>query len=334
MNCLNNLIGIDKTCAGDTPESGMYIQDLPGITIKIADAAVSEEGISGELLIRRKIEFAQNCITNDLRSFMKDRFNILSAIEENTIGYYRKDQLTTAAEAGKLKGFRIQLRERPYLQFNLHRIGLRLTTTINTEVYVYDFQNNILLDTIEVSGVAGEIVYVTINKKYLTNRQNLSLFICYDSSVSGVYNSTVYDGSGSNCRSCRRGGSSVSYIQSGYISSVSSKIDSNFTGSSTGNGLTIDYSINCSIEPFVCNLSQLLAWPLLFKVGAELMLELKNSRRLNSIIVLDTGTNADMLDYFQSSYEKAMNDLVKNLRLPEDICFKCDRKIMRQVQIP
>jgi hypothetical protein len=29
-----------------------------------------------------------------------------------------------------------------------------------------------------------------------------------------------------------------------------------------------------------------------------------------------------------------MNDLVKNLRLPEDICFKCDRKIMRQVQIP
>jgi hypothetical protein len=185
MNCLNNLIGIDKTCAGDTPESGMYIQDLPGITIKIADAAVSEEGISGELLIRRKIEFAQNCITNDLRSFMKDRFNILSAIEENTIGYYRKDQLTTAAEAGKLKGFRIQLRERPYLQFNLHRIGLRLTTTINTEVYVYDFQNNILLDTIEVSGVAGEIVYVTINKKYLTNRQNLSLFTMVPDQIAG-----------------------------------------------------------------------------------------------------------------------------------------------------
>lgn len=333
MNCLNNLIGIDKTCATDTPESGMYIQNLPGITLKIADAAVSEEGISGELLIRKKIEHSQDCIVNDLRTFLKDRFNILSVIEENTIGYYKQDQSTTALEAGKLKGFRIQLRERPYLQFNLHRIGLKLAATVSTSVYVYDLQNNLLLDTIAVSGVAGEIVYVNINKKYLTNRQYLSLFICIDASVAGVYNSTAHEGSGANCRSCRRG-SSLTYIQSGYISSASSKTDANFNGSSTGNGLTIDYSINCSIDNFVCNLSQLLAWPLLFKTGAELMLELKYSRRLNSIVSLDSGTNESMLAYFNEQYEKAMNDLCNNLRLPEDICFKCDRKIKRVSQIP
>jgi hypothetical protein len=334
MNCLNNIIGINKTCTEETPESGMYIQDLPGITIKIADAATSEEEVSGVTLIRRKIEFAQNRIVNDLRSFMKDRFNMFSAIEENTIGYYKQDQSSTAVEAGKLKGFRVQLRERPYLQLSIHRIGLKLTSTASTSVYIYDLQNNILLDTIPISGASGEIVYVTLNKSYLTNRQNLSLFVCYDSSVSGVYNSTVYDGYGSGCRTCRRGGNSLTYLQSGYINSASAKTDSNFNSSSTGNGLTVDYSINCTIEPFVCNLSQLLAWPLLFKTGAELMLELKNSRRLNSIVLLDASTNDAMLNYFQDEYEKSMNDIVKNLRLPEDVCFQCDRKITRQIQIP
>lgn len=316
------------------PESGMYVQDLPGITLKIADAAVSEEEISGKTLIERKIGFAQDYLVNDIRNFLKDRFNITSEIEESTVGYYKEDQSLTLLEAGRLKGFRIQLRERPYLQLNLHRIGIKLNATVSTSIFVYDLHQNRLIDTIAVEAVAGDVVYLNINKKYLTNRQRLSLFICYDSSVAGAYNTSTYDGIVRKCRTCARDGSYYSYISSGYVVSALSKTDANFNASSTGNGLTVDYSVSCSIEPFVCNMSQLLAWPLLFKTGAEVMVELINSRRLNSIINIDRGTNEDMLNYFQSEYEKSMNNLCMNLRLPDDICFQCDKKIKKVSQLP
>lgn len=334
MDCLDNLIGIGKTCAGSVPTSGLYIQDLPGISLKIADAAINEEEISGKTLIERKIGFAQDYLVNDIRNFLKDRFNILSAIEENTIGYYKEDQSITTLEAGKLKGFRIQLRERPYLQLNLHRIGIKLNATVSTSIFVYDLHQNKLIDTIAVDAVAGDIVYLDVNKKYLTNRQKLSLFICYASADSGAYNTNTYEGTIRRCRTCAGDGNYYSYISSGYLNSALSKTDANFNASSTGNGLTIDYSVSCSIEPFVCNLSQLLAWPLLFKTGAELMVELINSRRLNSIIVIDQGTNQEMLSYFQMEYEKSMTNLCTNLRLPDDICFHCDKKIRKVSQLP
>jgi hypothetical protein len=332
MNCLDNLIGINNACSAVAPTSGRYIQDLPGITIKIADAAVTEEGVSGETLIKRKIKSSQDYIVNDIKTFLNGKFNFSSLLENKVAGFYKKDQSFSSIEAGKLKGFKIEVDRGDYLQLNIHRIGIKLTSTIDTYVFVYDLYSGNLLDTVPFSSVSGEIVYVNLNKNYQTERQNLSLFICYDSSLSGAYNSTAYD-SGAPCRSCG-GRKYYSNVQSGYINVSDQKIGPNFNVSSTSNGLTVDYSVSCSLEPFICSLSSLLSYALLFRVGADLMMELKCSRRLNSIVTIDASTNEVMYDYFQTEYEKAMRNITSGMRIPDDICFKCDSRVRKQIQIP
>jgi hypothetical protein len=104
MNCLDNVIGIDKKCTPTTPSSGLYIQDLPGITLKVANAAANEETISGIRLIEDKISFAQNALLSHLRMHFANKLNVKSIIENDTIGFYQRDLTSVALEAGKYKG--------------------------------------------------------------------------------------------------------------------------------------------------------------------------------------------------------------------------------------
>ena len=89
MNCFDNLIGIHRTCPPTSPSSGLYIQDLPGITLSVANAAVDNETISGVKLIEEKITFAQNAIHAALRNQLADKLKINSIIQNDTLGFMR-----------------------------------------------------------------------------------------------------------------------------------------------------------------------------------------------------------------------------------------------------
>jgi hypothetical protein len=48
-----NYIGIRGDCDGETPESGLYINDLAGITLKLAASSATEEDVRGIDMLRR-----------------------------------------------------------------------------------------------------------------------------------------------------------------------------------------------------------------------------------------------------------------------------------------
>jgi hypothetical protein len=77
-----------------------------------------------------------------------------------------------------------------------------------------------------------------------------------------------------------------------------------------------------------------IAWPLLHKVGSELMKELAASRRLNSIINIDKGTNELLQKEYEDEYMASMSALLNNMKVPNDICFNCNSKVRKAVAIP
>jgi hypothetical protein len=333
MNCFDNLIGIHRSCNEVTPSSGLYIQDLSGITLSVANAGISNETISGIKLIEDKITFAQNAILAALRMQLANKIRVNSIINNDTVGFYKENLTVVNSEAGKLKGIVVKANQYPYLEFYLSTVYLKLASAVSTNVYVYDLMTNTLLDTIAVTSVARTPVAVTVNKAYQTKKQKLHLFICVDSSVANTYETNVGI---QNCSSCASGGYSNRYISfsSGQIGTADQKIDSNIISNTGTNGLSINYSLNCSLEPFICNMGNQIAWSLLHKVGAEIMDELIASRRLNSIVTIDKATNEALRDKYHNEYMASMSALLENIKLPNDICFNCNSKIRKTVAIP
>jgi hypothetical protein len=333
MNCLDNLIGIHRSCNEETPSSGLYIQDLSGITLSVANAGIGNETISGLKLIEDKISFSQNAILAALRMQLANKIRVNSIINNDTVGFYKENLTVVNLEAGKLKGIVVKANQYPYLEFYLSTIYLKLASAVTTNVYVYNLMTNTLLDTIAVTTVVGVPVAVTVNKAYQTNKQKLQLFICVDSSEANTYETNMGT---QNCSSCASGGYSNRYISfsSGQIGTADQKIDQNISSNTGTNGLSINYSLNCSLEPFLCNMGNQIAWSLLHKVGAEIMDELISSRRLNSIVTIDKATNEALREKYNNEYMASMSALLANIQLPNDICFNCNSKIRKAIAIP
>jgi hypothetical protein len=332
MNCFDNIIGIHNLCTPVTPTSGFYIQDLRGINLSVANAAIDNETMSGVKLIQEKITFSQNAILAHLRTHLADKLKINSIIQNDTVGFYKDNLVSVASEASKLKGIRVCLNQYPYLEFSPVKIYLKLSTAVTTNILIYDLMTGELLDTEPITTVANTPTAIIINKSYFSQKQRLHLFICIDSSVSNTYETSINK---TSCSSCN-GSYSNKYISfsGGEIGSADQKIFSNITSSSGTNGLSIEYSLNCSLEPFLCNMGNQIAWPLLHKVGSEIMKELTASRRLNSIINIDKGLNEILQKEYEEEYMASMSALLNNMKVPNDICFNCNSRVRKAVAIP
>jgi hypothetical protein len=334
MNCLDNLIGINNQCTPTTPSSGLYIQNLPGITLKVANAANNEETESGVKLLQDIISFSQNKILAQVRNQLQSKIQTASVLENDTIGFYKENLKSVALEAGKYKGIKARIDKFPSLDLFISKIYLKLSQAVTTNIYVIDLMTGTILDTLPITTVDNIPTAIIVNKSYPTNSQRTSLFICIDSSVSNTFEATL-SGKG-DCYSCYSDGYSNRFISftGAKLDQAAQKIDSNISSNSGTNGLSIEYSLNCSVESFICNMAGQLAWPMLHDVGAELMRRLKYTDRLNSIVTINAKNNEDLRAEFEAEYFSSMSALLENIKMPNDICFKCNSRVKRVSQIP
>lgn len=333
MTCLENLIGIKKGCSDVDPVTGLYINDLPGMSLRVADAAANSEKTNGFTLIQDRIRFASEYLANDIRNYLQDKFVINSLLEQTTVGHYDEDNNTISAD-NRLRGLRIIVREYPYLNINISRIGLRFTDALTTNILIYDLYKNELLETIPITTIADEIVYLELNKKISTNGQRRAIFICVDGNLSDHYEASTYtSGTDYGCKSCGKG-RYLSYVSSGYIDPSLSKTDGNFVSSNTTGGITVDYTIECDMSNYICSLGRSLAWPLLYKTGQLIMQDVKHSEQLNTIVMVNKDKNEELTSYYDAEYIKSINQLMSNLKLPKDICFQCAPTIKKVIQLP
>jgi hypothetical protein len=335
MSCLDNIIGIDKKCSPDTPSSGLYLQNLPGVTVKLADVAADEETASGVDLINEKITYAKDQILQDVREYLLPHMKVNSVIESETVGYYHDNLESVAADVGYRKGIQIKIDHYPYLEFYINSIKLQSASSGATSIYIYNLTTGKLLDTIAITTVADVPTEVIVQKAYKTDKQKLNLFIAIDGAATTYKSSLSYGQVTGSCTSCSGGyRNSYAVFNNIMISSGGAFIESNKRSTTYTSGLSVNYSINCSIENFVCNMSNLFAWPILQNTGAELMRELMFSRRLNSIIIIDKAKNEQMREEFDAEYVKSMDRILKNISIPDDVCFKCKQRVKNVVRVP
>ncbi len=330
LGCLNNIIGIDKTCTPEVPVSGLYIQDLPGVDLKVADAMINSDYASGVRFLKDKIAFATSLMLNQIRAAVQAKLKYTSVIASHNIGYVDMNTIIPS-EPDKLKGIQIQVGDYPYFSLFLQSISVFSTDAKAIQLYVYDLITGELLDTFNTITIANKEVNVLTNKTYYSQRKAINLFVCTDSDLEH-YQCKLNRGHCPGC-TCRinTGYSGVGYLE---IEQGIPVLDRNIqSGASTG-GLSVSYTLSCSIEPLLCNMSSSLGFPVLYKTGAVIMEEGIYTNRMNGIVMTKKEDWKLLKEEFEQQYEISIRALIDNMVLPNDICFKCNQSIRTTIQIP
>lgn len=333
MECYNDLIGIKSGCAVTESTSGLYIEDL-SITCQEADDYVNADYENGEKLIDDKISFASKIIGKTIQNYFASQINTRQLIDSQMLGYSQDDLVLMNAVASNLGGISLSLLNKSsYFDVFVNEISLQVNYTGSVNVLVYNLVTGKLIDTIAIDCVAQEVSTKIVNKTYSSNRKKLDLIFVYDIDTIQSYKTLLrYD----NCASCSGYVYSNSYITATplIIDSASAKTRTNIVSQTHTYGMSINYSVQCSFENWLCNMSNMLALSILYKAGEEIMsYAILSSNRNNSNTNIDLERNIERRDAFHAAYVEQLTVVMKGMVLPKnDVCFSC-KEVMRSVII-
>lgn len=332
MACLDNLIGITASDS-ITPDSGRYLNELPYISIEVADATINSETLSGRALLSSKITQAQNEMVHEFRAHLMPRMRLNSLLENDRVGEYPRVRELISPTSGQMKGVRFMLDYSQYLSLYINSVTLWLDGAESVTLYLYDLLTGEQLDSYSITTVANEPTTVQVSKAYATSHQRSRLALVCETTAS-AYRTNVYRGF-QGCRDCRSDiGNKYIRFQGVQLPTANDKIESNIVSTSDTFGLSVDYSLNCSAEPFICNMKGLMAQPLMYKAAELVLREVKVSDRLNSIVLLHDEDVNHLIDYYHNQYIKAMTGILDTMQLPNDVCFHCNSRVKYATRIP
>lgn len=311
MNCLIDYIGL-QDCDGATSLSGMYINQLPGVELKMIDYIANEEQVNYSGVWSDVQQRAKERFRNDVISEFGKRYKIKTIYNSIDLEKIVDTTLTTAM-AAEYRGFSIELNEAndDYVRTNLQVIHIQtlflyLQANGNTSIKFYDLDTNQLLLTKTVTGVAG---WNTIN--VFTSFDTKRLFVGYDSTainsvtkdVSDIDNLDFIDGSYLYWDGC---GCNNAYMFNGAKATTASPYS--ITKGIDSFGLSGIWSIRCQYDNIVCNNLEAFKGAWLYCLGAELMKERIYSSRLNEFTVFDKNKAKDLLKLFEAMYRGGVVD--------------------------
>lgn len=332
IECFENIIGIRTECGqAPVPSSGFYIQDLPGINLKFADS-VNQDEDSGYDLLSKKIGMAGEYVASELRNKMQNYFLQNSVIENMVVGYYQDNMQPSAPIAGSYKGIQLEVIESPHLSLFVSSLSFFGEYTGTLPIKVIDLTQGRVIDSFDVEVEAGQITIVDVYKEYKTQGQRLNLFIGYDSTGITAYKSTMFQNNLiGGCTSCR----TVKYswanrfvrIWNRSVSTSGPLIENAMKSVNDSGGLSLTYSLSCSLDRWLCQMKNNLAFAILHRSGMEVIQEAKISNRFNSMLLLKKDEYDALYGYLETKYTESITNVFTNLRLPNDQCFRCNSKV-------
>jgi len=338
QSCFNNLIALRGVCDDQIPKSGLFINDL-GISLNELNEFVSEDFVDGEDLFNTQYKIAVNIVTQTIHTYFQERYKAFSLIENKRVGYYDENN-TLYAGGNELTGIMYELSNTDsYLTFYLHSISSFCNFTGNIPLFVYEMNNGTLLDTINIQSVSNSIVTTYANKEYYIDAQKVNLFIGYNTSGISFKGTSLTQSAG--CTSCSKKpiyNNQFLSAQGGTLPLTGDKTRNNFDGVGNTAGLSITHSLNCNHQGWLCNISNLIALPVLYKT-ASLIVEYGSLITPNEVLTNRSTMNRDLLKERQSLYEQkyteAINNILQNIELPQDErCFRCRQKSRTAVMLP
>jgi len=327
ISCLENYFTL-RNVGTTTPKSGRYLNELAGIStdqldlIKETDESISLEQAWDDIERRAVRRFESQLFTWGSKYFRNDSY-----MENVVTGQY--DNNTSVPAGTSLRGWKfgdfLTTHKNMSLVIQSADLFNNTSSDVTSSIFVYNSSNGKLLDTISATFTANKITTVHLNKEYPLWKYP-DLFVCYD------------DSAVTSLKSGNLGIGAVTNSAQGAISNSATVLEANIGGvGTTGQGLILTYSIQCSWDNYVCQRVKIFEEPFLYLLGAEFCNERIFSDRINQYTLLSVEDALRLKDFFNDTYKELIDSTLKSMPIDfgaVDACFMCDREINYRQMIP
>lgn len=319
MECLRDRIGLEG-CGANTPASSLFINSLPGISLKNIESLSTEEAntaieVWDKIQTRAIYRFA-----SELRFHLAAKYKMNSAVASIDLGNNVDTTTTTAGVLNELRGVTFDFsrdasasyKRSDFLTHYIKEINFYSTGIVNGATFrVYDCLTGTVLWSKAQNLVSG---WNTVNVGQTFTAEKIWVAILA-STVTTI--SLPIDSNINGCDHC------VPYVIGASGSSVSS-----LTESWDASGLSVVYSAVCKLDTIACNLSETFDVPLWYLLGSELMLERLTSDRVVKWTV-NREQAKELKDYYDAEFYKLMKMAIDGLEINDnDICIECNQPVV------
>jgi len=343
VNCFYDYIGI-KGYGSSEPLSGLYINQLPGITLESIDKTAEKEqinfaGVWKDVQARAWMRFEK-----DFRRALRNRFR-LSALKASASiqPLINEEEVIEAAE--KYRGLVIDINNVLYEEFfddALHgkskgsflstyvdKIGVTLKENAASLVLkIFDVNGVELASFNKANAVAGYNEFVVM-KKYFTHR----IFIAVDASAINLPEATVSKESVDTCYHSLR--TIFPDCRPQIFGAESEKGTPDKLTKTVNTFLNVAYSVVCDYSSIICNNRPEFTDVWMYLLGTELMLVRLFTSRMNRYTTIDKESAGELKDYYTVEYEKALKEAIDALEVSEeDCCIQCNPLITTREVLP
>jgi hypothetical protein len=343
FSCFDNVIGItrkadacpDPDVAAYTSESGLYLDELPGISLRILNAT------GGNNTLLEKMENARENAINAFKvDVLKEILKTKEPARSKFVGDIGGKSFTSKLSSDTYHGLRMYS-DITGGSFNLRAVTLILDTTgaVNLNIYTGpdDEDGATPIHTIALTSLAGRPKYNAITPVQLTLEGDL--YFLYQSA--GLpYNNKL---------TCNCGGfkwcfdleepcykySRDRWTEWAMVAGVHGSdltIRDDWSTSREARGLILHGDFGCDTLGILCSdhsdwsgdyVDSAIAWAIDYKAGSFLSAYIMDSEEVNRYTLLGVdGINANIL-FYETKYKEMIEFIAENIEEDRNECLKC-----------
>lgn len=333
MGCFDNYIGIEY-CESDAPTSGKYLKD-GGISLHELNMIAGTDYADGIQFGNEKINHAIALIENDLYAQFASKYKAKTIISNGRAGHVLDDMVVTSGTA-QLRGVHLKFTQKSdFIRLYLKDIEFFGDFTGEIDFYVYDVKQNKLLDTFTMDAVADEVTSVDVNTYYKSGQKDLSIAILYDATGVNSYKTTIGLKGCAKCEINRFTNCDAFISAKGVYKSGTSVLENGLNGLGHTGGVSLNYSVECDHNAWICLFKQVLALPVIYKASSEIMTYAMYQSERTNFQTMDKEQMKERRDFYELQYREQMDAIIKNIDVPNDSnCFICTSKVRTRQLMP
>ena len=314
MNCLTDYIGL-RGCSSAIPPSGLYVNDLPGISLKQIVSLTNEEEKTYQDLWEMIQRRAQNRFSLDVREQMGKSYKIKSINQGINVDGYSAG--TGSFPALATYGFTIEYDTMdtgnvPSPLTYIHIQQIKFYSEISG-TYALDFINIDALQTIYSISVTINpgINIIEVNTTF-NNVGRLFVGIALDQGLDYTSIKAPSDYWTGCCGALVRG----------------AKFENNvFSFGNELYGFSPIFTIGCSWDGLICQNKNIFSRALWYLLGIEVLTEVIYSTKLNQFTTVNLQKANDLRTEYQVEYMKALEQICSGMNLDCDCCLECSGSV-------
>lgn len=305
------IIGIRDYDACKKPESDLFIDDLPGISLKTAAKITNEQYMSGAEIINKCIKTAIQQTFDEFQAEISPYFDFNLVVETRQLDKFSDTKILPAVSAERgiiMKRWRSELSE-----IYVEEIYVKSSASGVASVKIIDGTD--LIKTISVDLIADEITTVFVNLRL----KKESVKIVMDDTLFPVYSCDRNYYNSTSCRTCSGRYNSNDFYIGGWDGAHE---DSNCYG------IGVKASVRCYEDNVICSVLPRMYFIIWLKAGILFLRERIYSDRLNPVVQFGADKAKELLDEYQIDYKEKYAYFSKSiyqfLKSTKGECLTCN----------